>query len=161
MLHGVNGCSLKLKGTVSRLCAPRATFVFSSKDNRIVLLTRQDFLSYHTADGVLLFIFSSNVLHFRRSLSSSLKFDWRDEDSSRFYRQQGRLATRNLVLLGLKTAFLVWNSCQRSIDSSSVIFSLICSRSSLKRLKDIDKNAISTLWIIAKVSQNYIMISSH
>ena len=105
MLHGVNGCSLKLKGTVSRLCAPRATFVFSSKDNRIVLLTRQDFLSYHTADGVLLFIFSSNVLHFRRSLSSSLKFDWRDEDSSRFYRQQGRLATRKSRSARFKNRF--------------------------------------------------------
>ena len=39
-------------------------------------------------------------------------------------------------------------NCSKSSD-----IYLICSRSSLKRLKDINKNAISTLWIIAKVSQ--------
>ena len=46
---------------------------FSSKDNRAVILIRQDFLADRTADGVLLFIFSSNILDFRhrRSLSSS------------------------------------------------------------------------------------------
>ena len=39
-------------------------------------------------------------------------------------------------------------SCSKSSN-----ICLICSRSSLKRLKDIYKNAISTLWIIRKVSQ--------
>ena len=38
-------------------------------------------------------------------------------------------------------------------SSKSSNICLICSRSSLKRLKDINKNAISTPWIIAKVSQ--------
>ena len=37
--------------------------------------------------------------------------------------------------------------------STSSNICLICSRSSLRRLKDINKNAISTRWIIAKVSQ--------
>ena len=55
-------------------------------DNRTVILTRQDFLPDRTADGDLLFIFSSNILDFRRSLSSNLKFDSRYEDLSRFYR---------------------------------------------------------------------------
>ena len=39
---------------------------------------------------------------------------------------------------------------------SSIIWP-ICSRSSLRRLKDINKNAISTLWIILKVSQKVIL----
>ena len=47
--------------------------VFPSKDNRTVKLTRQDFLPDRTADRDLLFIFSSNILDFRRSLSSYIK----------------------------------------------------------------------------------------
>ena len=77
-----------LKGLVptERLCA-RASFIcFSSKDNRTVILTRQDFLPDRTADGDLLFTFSSNILDFRRSVSSYLKFGSRHEDSSRFCR---------------------------------------------------------------------------
>ena len=49
-------------------------------------------------------------------------------------------------------------------SKSSNIY-LICSRSSLKRLKDINKNAISMRWIIAKVSQKLFfkvhLLSSH
>ena len=41
--------------------------------------------------------------------------------------------------------------------SKSSSICLICSRSSLKRLKDRNKNAISTLWIIAKVSQKIVL----
>ena len=59
---------------------------FSLKGNRTVILTRQDFLPERTADGDLLFIFSSNILDFQRSLSSYLKFGSRHEDSSRFCR---------------------------------------------------------------------------
>ena len=51
----------------------RASSLFSSKDNRTVKLTRQDFLPDRTADRDLLFIFSSNILDFRRSLSSYIK----------------------------------------------------------------------------------------
>ena len=52
--------------------------VFSSKDNRTVILIRQDFLvPDRTADGDLLFTFSSNILDFRRSFSSYLKFGTR------------------------------------------------------------------------------------
>ena len=51
----------------------RASCVFSSKDNRTVILTRQDFLPDRITDGDLLFIFSSNILDFRRSLSSYIK----------------------------------------------------------------------------------------
>ena len=64
----------------------RASSAFSSKDNRTVILTRQDFLPDRTADGDLLFIFSGNILDFRRNLSSYLKFGSWHEDSSRFYR---------------------------------------------------------------------------
>ena len=73
------------KGTVSRLCARASVICFSSKDNRTVILTRQDFIPERTADGDLLFIFSSNTLDFRRSLSSYLKFGSRHEDLLRFY----------------------------------------------------------------------------
>ena len=53
-----------------------ASSVSSSKDNRNVKLTRQDFLPMLpdcTANSDLLFTFSSNILDFRRSLSSSFK----------------------------------------------------------------------------------------
>ena len=49
-------------------------------------MTRQDFLPDRTADGDLLFIFSSNTLDFQRNLSSYLKSGSRHEDLSRFYR---------------------------------------------------------------------------
>ena len=75
-----------LKGQCPDYMHARASSVFSSKDNGTVILTRQDFLPDRTADGDLLFIFSSNILDFRRSLSSYLKFGSRHEDSSRFYR---------------------------------------------------------------------------
>ena len=74
-----------LKGQCPDYAHARASSVFSSKDSRTVTLTRQDFLPDRTADGDLLFIFSSNILDFQRSLSSYLKFGSRHEDSSRFY----------------------------------------------------------------------------
>ena len=37
---------------------------FSSKDDRTVILTRQDFLPDRTAEGDLLFTFSSNIFDF-------------------------------------------------------------------------------------------------
>ena len=54
-------------------CSGDENAVFPSKDNRTVKLTRQDFLPDRTADKDLLFIFSSNILDFRRSLSSYIK----------------------------------------------------------------------------------------
>ena len=69
------------KGQCPYYAHARASSVLSSKDNRTVILTRQDFLPDHTADGDLLFTFLSNILDIRRSLSFDLK-----EDSSRFYR---------------------------------------------------------------------------
>ena len=77
---------VRLKGQCPDYTHARAASVFSSKDNRTVKLTRQDFLPDRTADGDLLFIFSGNILDFRRNLSSYLKFGSRQEDSSRFYR---------------------------------------------------------------------------
>ena len=127
--------------------------VFSSKDNRTVWLTRQDFLPDRTADGDLLFTFSSNILDFRRSLSSYLKFGSWHEDSSRFYRQQGRLVNRKSRSARFKNSFSNVKLVSEVNCSKSSNICLICSRSSLKRLKDINKNAISTLWIIATVSQ--------
>ena len=58
---------------------------------------------------------------------------------------------KKLVPLALKTAFRMWNSCQRSNYCSNS--SNICSPSSLKRSREINKNAISTRWTIAKVRQ--------
>ena len=76
-----------LKGQSPDYVHARASSAFfSSKDNKFVILTRQDFLPDRTADGDLLFIFSSNILDFQRNLSSYLKFGSRHEDSSRFCR---------------------------------------------------------------------------
>ena len=81
-----NGNKTMLKARCPDYAHARASSVFSSKDNRTVILTRQDFLPDRTADGDLLLMFSSNILDFRRSLWSYLKFGSRQEDSSRFYR---------------------------------------------------------------------------
>ena len=62
-----------LKGQCPDYAHARASSVFSSKDNRTVKLTRQDFVPDRTADRDLLFMFSSNILDFRRSLSSYIK----------------------------------------------------------------------------------------
>ena len=74
-------CTL-LKGQCPDCAHALASSVFSSKDNRTVILIRQDFLPDRTADGDFLFTFSSNILDFRRSVSSYLKFGSRNEDSS-------------------------------------------------------------------------------
>ena len=126
--------------------------VFSSKDNRTVILTRQNFLPDRTADGDLLFTFSSNILDFRRSLSSYLKFGSRHEDSSRFYGYQG-LANRKSRSARFKNSFSNVKLVSEVSCSNSSNICLICSRSSLKRLKGINRNVISTLWIIATVGQ--------
>ena len=55
----------KLKGQCRDYAHARASSVFSSEDNRTVILTRQDFLPDHTADADLLFIFSSNISDFQ------------------------------------------------------------------------------------------------
>ena len=47
----------KLKGQCPDSAHARASSVFSSKDNRTVILTRQDFLPDRTADRDLLFTF--------------------------------------------------------------------------------------------------------
>ena len=62
-----------LKGQCPDYAHARVSSIFSSKDNGTVILTRQDFLPDRTADGDLLFIFSSNILDFPRSLSSYIK----------------------------------------------------------------------------------------
>ena len=112
------------------------------------------FFPDRTADGDLLFIFSSNILDFGRSLSPYIII-W--------------LAVRRLIaILSLaepprdprtalsarfKNIFSNLKLVSEVNCSKSSNICLICSRSSLKRLKDINKNAISTLWIITKVSQ--------
>ena len=53
-----------LKGQCPDYVHARASSVFSSKDNRTVTLTRQDFFPDRTADGALLFTFSSNMNSF-------------------------------------------------------------------------------------------------
>ena len=77
---------VSLKGQCPDCALARALSAFSSKDNRTVILIREDFLPDRTADGDFLFTFSSNILDFRRSVSSYLKFGSRHEDSSRFCR---------------------------------------------------------------------------
>ena len=52
------------KGLCPDYAQARASPVFSSKDNRPVMVTRQDFLPDRSADGDLLFIFSSNISYF-------------------------------------------------------------------------------------------------
>ena len=129
---------------------------FSSKDNRTVILTRQDFFPDRTADGVLLFTLSSNILDFRLKKSFVLFRIWlaaRRLIAILIYRQQGRLVTRKSRSACFKNSFSIVKLVSEVNCSKSSDICLICSRSSLKRLKDINKNAISTLWIIAKVSQ--------
>ena len=53
-----------LKGQCPDYARARASAVFSSNDNRTVILTRQDFLPDRTADGNLLFTFSINIFDF-------------------------------------------------------------------------------------------------
>ena len=54
----------KLKGQCPDYAHARASAVFSSKDNRTVILTRQDFPRDRTADEDLLFTFSSDIFDF-------------------------------------------------------------------------------------------------
>ena len=49
----------KDRGLLERDC------FFSSKDNRTVILTRQDFFPNRSAEGDLLFTFSSNIFDFK------------------------------------------------------------------------------------------------
>ena len=106
-----------LKGQCPDYAHARASSVFSSKDNRTVILIRQDFLPDHTADGDFLFTFSSNILDFRRSLSSYLKFGSRHEDYRNFVTSRTASRPEKLLLL----AFIMWNSCRRSIVPIPVI----------------------------------------
>ena len=131
------------KGTVCRLCAAQVSSVFSWKDNRTVILTWQDFLPDRTTDGDLLFTFSSNILDFRRSFSSYLKFGSWHKDSSRFCRSQGGLATQKSCSACFKNSFCNVKLVSEVNCSKSSNICLICSHSSFKHLKDINKNAIS------------------
>ena len=110
---------------------------FSSTDNRTVILTRQDFLPDRTTDSDLLFIFSSNILDFWRSLWSYLKFSSRHKDSLQFYQKSCSAHFKN-SFSNVKLVSAV--NCSKSSN-----ICLIYCRSSLKHLKDINKNAISTL----------------
>ena len=110
---------IRLKGQCPDYAHARAPPVFSSKDNRTVILTRQHFLPDRTAHGDLLFIFSSRLLKnsfvLYKHLARGSKTD-RD-----FIASWAALRPENLVPLALKTYFLIWNSCQRSIAPSPVI----------------------------------------
>ena len=81
-----NETEQSLKGQCPDYAHARVSSVFSSKDNRTVKLTRQDFLPDRTADRDLLFIFSSNILDFQRSLSSYIKIWLAVRRLKRFYR---------------------------------------------------------------------------
>ena len=61
------------KGQCPYYAHARASSVFSSKDNRTVILTRQDFLPDHTADGDLLFTFSSKSFVLFKNLARERK----------------------------------------------------------------------------------------
>ena len=108
------------KGQCPYYAHARASSVFSSKDNRTVTLTRQDLLPDHTADGDLLFTFSSNIL---KKKSFVLFKNLADRD---FIASRAASRPENLVPLALRTVFLMLNSCERSIIPSPVIFQPIC-----------------------------------
>ena len=116
---------------------------FASKDNRTVILTRQDFLPDRTADGDLLFTF----LNFQRNLSSYSKFGSRTKTYRDFVASRAASRPKKARSASFKNNF----SNVKLV--SEVNSSNICSRSSLKRSRDIFQTAISTRWIIAKVSQ--------
>ena len=127
----------QLKGQCPDYAHARASSVFSSTDNRTVILTQQDFLLDRTTDSDLLFTFSSNILDFRRSLSSYLKFSSRHKDSLQFYQKSCSAHFKN-SFSNVKLVSAV--NCSKSSN-----ICLIYCRSSLKHLKDINKNVISTL----------------
>ena len=136
--------------------ARASSFFFLQKTIELSYSLDKIFFPDRNADGDLLFIFSSNILDFGRSLSSHI-ITW--------------LAVRRLIaILSLtgpprdprtalsarfKNIFSNLKLVSEVNCSKSSNICLICSRPSLKRLKDINKNAISTLWIITKVSQKW------
>ena len=128
---------------MSRLCARAKVICFFFKRQKNCHLTRQDFFPDRHANRDLLFTFSSNILDFQRSLSSYLKFGSGHEDWSRFYRKASR--PENLVPLALKKSFSNVKLVSEVNCSESSNIHMICSRCSLKRLKDINKSAVSTL----------------
>ena len=137
-----------IKETVSRLCARTSVLFFFFLQKTIELSYSLDkiFFPDRTAEGDLLFIFSSNILDFRRSLSSYIII-W--------------LAVRRLIAIlslagpprdprtalsaRIKNIFSNLKHVSEVNCSKSSNICQICSRPSLKRLKDINKNAISTL----------------
>ena len=123
-----------IKGTVSRLCARTSVlFFFSSKDNRTVIFTRQDFLpGPHRRRRRSLSSYIIIWLAFRRLIAIlSLAGPPRDPRTA-------LSACFKNIFSNLKLVSEV--NCSKSSN-----ICLICSRPSLKRLKDINKNAISTL----------------
>ena len=109
-----------------------------------------DKISFRTAPPTELCCLHSQVIWI---LSSYLKFGSRHEDSSRFYRKQGRLATRKSRSARFKNSFSNVQLVSEVNCSKSSNIHMICSRSNLKRLKGKHKSAILMLRIIAKVSQ--------
>ena len=91
-----------------------------------------------TADGDLLFTFSYNILDYRRSLSSQLKFGSGTKTSCDFVASSAASRPEKLVALAFKTAFLLSGTRVRGqfVASPSVL--------ALKRSKDMNKNATST-----------------
>ena len=89
---------LTLKGQCPDCAHARASSVVSSKDNRTVILTRQDFLPDSTVDGDLLFKFSTNILDFEEVF----RLIYRD-----FVASRAASWPENVVPLALKTAFLM------------------------------------------------------
>ena len=132
----------------------RASSAFSLKDNRTVILNRQDFLPDRRRRFVVYIL--KYYKYFRLSKKSFVLFKiW--------------LAARRLAaILKLWAGLLAtWKARSARFKNSFSYVKLvsevsycskssnICSRSSLKRSRDINKNAISTRWIIAKVSQKF------
>ena len=128
-----------VKGQCPDYALARASSVFlSSKGNRTVILNRQDFLP-DTPPTEICCLYSQVVFQTFEEV-----FDSR-QDSWRFYRWQGHLATRKSRSVRFKNGFskVKLVSEVNCFESSNIC--LICSRSSLKPLKDINKNAMSTL----------------
>ena len=138
---------LCLEGKCPDYAHARASSAFSLKDNRTDILTRQDFLPDRRRRFVV--NIPKYYKYFRLSKKSFVLY--------KIWLAAPRLAAILTLWAGL---LATWKARSARFKNSFSYVKLVsevsyCSRSSLKRSRDINKNAISTRWIIAKVSQKF------
>ena len=131
--HGL--LKLDIKETVSRLCARASVICFFFKRQQTCQIDSTRFPSGpHRRRRFVVYILRQ---YFKLSKKSFV--------SSPFYRQQGHLVTRKSLSARFKNRFSNMKLVSEVNCSKCSNICLICSRSSLKRWKDTNKNAISTL----------------